>query len=76
MASTLRVIARDHFGRLPDGLPIFEGAREIGATGEWLLLAPRVYLLRIRLPDGELSAERPLPLDDFQQRTEEIDVEA
>jgi sulfite reductase beta subunit-like hemoprotein len=76
MASTLRVIARDHFGLLPDGLPIFEGAREIGATGEWLLLVPRVYLLRVRLPDGRLSPERSLELDDFQQRTEDIDVEA
>jgi hypothetical protein len=76
MASTLRVIARDHFGLLPDGLPIMEGAREIGATGEWLLLAPRVYLLRIHLPDGTLSREQPLELPDYVQRTEEIDVEA
>jgi hypothetical protein len=76
MASTLRIIARDHFGWLPDGLAIMEGTREIGATGEWLLLAPRVYLLRIRLPDGLLSRERPLELGDFEQRTEEVDVEA
>jgi hypothetical protein len=76
MASTLRIVARDHHGRLPDGLAIMEGAREIGATGDWLLLVPRVYLLRIRLPDGSLSRERPLELPDFVQRTDEIDVEA
>lgn len=76
MASMLRIVARDHFGLLPDGLAILEGAREIGATGEWLLLVPRVYLIGIRLPDGLVSRERPLEVADFQQRTEEIDVEA
>jgi hypothetical protein len=76
MASTLRIIGHDHFGFLPDGLPIFEGARELGATGEWLLLVPRVYLIRIRLPDGSMSAEHAIELGDFQQRTEDVPVEA
>ena len=76
MASTLRIIGRDHFGLLPDGLPILEGARELGATGEWLLLVPRVYLIRIRLPDGTLSSERPIELGDFEHRTQDVDVEA
>jgi hypothetical protein len=76
VASTLRIIGRDHFGLLPDGLPILEGARELGATGEWLLLVPRVYLIRIRLPDGTLSSERPIELGDFEHRTQDVDVEA
>jgi sulfite reductase beta subunit-like hemoprotein len=76
MASTLRILARDRFGQLPDGLAIFEGTREIGATGEWLLLAPRVYLLRIRLPDGTLSPEQSLVLADAEQRTEQVTVDA
>jgi hypothetical protein len=76
VASTLRIIGRDHFGLLPDGLPILEGARELGATGEWLLLVPRVYLIRIRLPDGTLSSEQPIELGDFEHRTQDVDVEA
>jgi hypothetical protein len=76
MASTLRIVGRDRFGLLPDGLAIFEGTRELGATGEWLLLAPRVYLIRIRLPDATLSREHAIELADFQERTEDVDVEA
>jgi sulfite reductase beta subunit-like hemoprotein len=76
LASALRIVGRDHFGLLPDGLSIVEGARELGATGEWLLLTPRVYLIRIRLPDGTLSPEHAIELTDFQQRTEDVDVEA
>jgi|RhiMetdeSRZDD1v2_1073273.scaffolds.fasta_scaffold19072_6 hypothetical protein len=76
MAAMLRIVARDRFGLLPDGLPLFEGAREVGATGDWLLLAPRVYLIRVRQLDGSLSPERAVEALDFQQRTEEIDVDA
>ena len=72
----LRIVARDRFGLLPDGLPYFEGARELGATGEWVLLTPRLYLIRVRLPDGSLAPERSVEALDFQQRTEEIDVDA
>jgi hypothetical protein len=75
MAAMLRIIARDRFGRLPDGLPYFEGARELGATGDWVLLAPRIYLIRIRVLDGTLTPEHAVEAVDFQQRTEEIDVE-
>jgi hypothetical protein len=76
VASTVRVIGRDVWGLLPDGLAIFEGARELGATGEWLLLVPRVYLIRIRLPDGTFSPERALEIADFQTRTEDVRVDA
>ena len=76
MASTLRIIGRDHWGLLPDGLSIFEGTRELGVTGEWLLLTPRVYLIRIRRLDGTLSPEHAIELSDFQQRTEDVNVEA
>jgi hypothetical protein len=76
MAAMLRIIGRDRFGRLPDGLSYFEGARELGVTGDWVLLTPRVYLIRIRVPDGTLSAEHAVEAADFERHTEEIDVEA
>jgi hypothetical protein len=43
-------------GPLSSGLSIMEGEREIGMTGEWMMLAPRLYTIYVKLADGKPSS--------------------
>jgi len=75
MAGRLKVICREASGAVIDGLPVVEGARQLGRTGAWLLLSPRLYTLCIRRPDGALTAP-PHDVDvlDFQEQEIEISL--
>lgn len=59
-------------GPLPPGLLIMEGDREIGITGDWMMLKPRIYTLRVKLTNNKFSAPYDIEVRDFERIEKEI----
>ena len=49
-------------------------AGKLRVVGDFILLAPRRYAVRVRLPDGAVSEPRDVEVVDFRTTTIEIDL--